>query len=163
MTDTRRKALLLALLMLTVTAALWPLPEEQVSVRDKAPAKPALDATGSTVPEGQKTNGVATRNGETRAGITDLFPAQTWAPPIAIATKPAEPEPPPLPFVFGGRYQEEGKSMVFMIAGNEMYALKEGDSLPGGWKLTEIGVSALQFHYAPLNATRSLPMSELRP
>jgi len=163
LTDTRRKALLLALLVLTVAAALWPLPEEQIAVRNKTPAKSPLGATGMALPEGQKTNAAAGQNGEARAGITDLFPAQTWAPPIAIATKPAEPEPPPFPWVFGGRYQEEGKSMVFMIAGNEMYALKEGDSLPGGWKLTEIGPNALQFSYAPLNATRSLPMSELRP
>ncbi|MDD5298629.1 MAG: hypothetical protein PHU46_17135 [Rhodocyclaceae bacterium] len=167
MTEQRRKALILGLLVLTLAAALWPLPDDEDSGRSKprsalnagkasgAPLSRQGEGMGNTATQGSPT-------GET-AEVKDLFPVQTWAPKLVVPDKPAKPEPPPLPFVFAGRYQEEGQFMVFLTEGDGMYTVREGDSLPGGWKLTEIGPNTLTFIFSPLNITRSLPMSELRP
>lgn len=169
MTEQGRRILIFGLLALTVAAALWPLPNEIDAGRGKptSAAKARVGKAGGT-PLPRKAEGMpdsvanGSQTGEA-AEIVDLFPAQSWAPKVVVPDKPAAPEPPTISFVFAGRYQEEGQSMIFLTEGDGMYAVREGDPLPGGWKLTEIGPTALKLFYAPLNVTRTLPISELRP
>ncbi len=157
MSASRRQILLYSLLALTVLAALWPLPENgatpRVTPSVEAAAKPAAPITGQP----------AAKMGVEGEANGDLFPTQSWAPKPDPMAKPPAPEAPPLPFAFAGRYMEEGKLVVFLSSGDNLYSVSAGSELPGGWRLSETGPTQLSFSYQPLKLNRILPIGDLTP
>ncbi len=87
-----------------------------------------------------------------------LFPSQTWQPPPAAASSqpPEAPRAPPLQFSYFGRMVEGGKTVVFLSQGNRDYAVKQGETILGTYRIDEIGKDALVMTYLPLEQQQTL-------
>ncbi|MEY2633698.1 MAG: hypothetical protein RIR00_2352 [Pseudomonadota bacterium] len=175
-----RQGLVYGLLALTLAASFWPesQPERVVAVAPRPAPASGTPATNAAAPAPAPAGDAAGKaGGEARAAPAspdvaateaaarrDLFPAQTWAPPPLpqAPVKPPPPEPPPLNVSFAGRYLTEGRTLVFLLEGDKLSVAGEGAQV-GPWTLKEITPLSLVFHYPPLNATRTLTISELRP
>jgi len=151
-----RKLWLGSLLLLTVLAALWPVPDRE-PVSSKPASKPASrhqDLTVSFAPLEAAKSGIT--------AIGELFPPQTWTPPATSVVKPA-PVAPPLPFTFGGRYTEDNNVTIFLIEGKQMHKVKQGEIINGTYKVEKIEQASISLTYLPLGATQILPTGVLLP
>ena len=162
-----RTILLLGLLALTLTAAFWPVSDINTVDRGMTPVQVKAKTTQNTyinkLPTSASIQASHSRRSGNLAGVINLFPVQTWAPKQITREQPIQsPQPPPIPYVFAGRYQDEGQLMVFLMEGDTIHVVKEGETLPDGWKLTEIGPDILKLLFSPLNVIRTLPMSDLQ-
>ncbi|MBI4986641.1 MAG: hypothetical protein HZC24_15190 [Rhodocyclales bacterium] len=95
-------------------------------------------------------------------GPPDLFPAQTWTPAPALAPE-TQPVAPPLPFSFGGRYVEAGRTLVFLMEGERVHAVRVGDTIKGAYRVDAIEPTVVQLTYLPLNLRQSLPTGSVPP
>ncbi|MCA3176735.1 MAG: hypothetical protein ING36_14605 [Burkholderiales bacterium] len=99
-----------------------------------------------------------------------LFSEATWgraannpavsAPPITSVAEavPAAPSAPPLPFRLMGRYEDAGKSVVFLLQADKSWAVSEGDTF-SSYKVEHITANAVHVRYLPLNETQILDVS----
>lgn len=103
------------------------------------------------------------------ASSVNLFPKQTWyvAPPPPPPPPPQPPPPPPpppqapaLPFTYMGHWLENGKTVYYLMRGNEPLAVQAGQVVDGVWRLEPVRGQVLDFTYVPLNQTRSLRIGE---
>lgn len=86
-----------------------------------------------------------------RQGIsTNVRPTETVAP---LLEKPVAP---PLPFRVMGRYEDGGKSVVFLLQADRSWAIGEGDALSETYKVERITPSAIHIRYLPLNEVQVL-------
>ena len=158
-----RKIWLGTLLLLTVLAAIWPTTEREGIV-------PASRESGSA-----RTHHAAPTMGEmaalplapkTKTGepatVNDLFPAQTWNTPPPPATK-QEPVAPPMPFTFGGRYTEGNDTMIFLVEGNQIYRVRQGDTVKETYRVDKIEAASISLTYLPLGTAQILPTGDLLP
>ncbi len=162
-----RKSIIGLLLAATAAAALWPLPDDDAVVSPrlgKQTVGKGLDVGLSALHPLNSGRPVATNDTPyTSTGIAaDLFPSQTWTPPpspqqetVAVA--------PPLPFTFGGRYVEAGKTLVFLMEGERVHSVRVGDTINGAYRIDAIEPAAVQLTYLPLNTRQSLPTGSITP
>lgn len=161
-TFNNRKLWLGSLLLLTVLAAVWPVPD-----RETAPSKPRDGITASRHHDQAATISVvfAPLTGATATGkpaiIGDLFPSQSWAPPpSAIQQKPVAP---PLPFTYGGRYTEGSNTIIFLAEGNQVHKVRQGDKVKEIYRVEKIGAESISLTYLPLGTVQILPTGSLLP
>ena len=157
------KGLLWAALLLTIVAALWPLPEsdspEGALTRPENGRKRA-DAPNELVsPKIQ----ALTKSGQVQQlEIKDLFPRQDWAAPAPSV--PAEsPVAPTLPFTFGGRYTEGGNTFVFLNEGTKMHMVREGDAIGSAYRIEKITPAAITLIYLPLGSQQTIVTGSTTP
>lgn len=155
--DDRRTWLGLAL-MLTVAAALWPLPDERSEHHRRARHAHREAASGAFQPlrAGQ----------DSESPVVDLFPSQSWtAPPPALQASAPKPVvvTPPLPFTYSGRYAEGGSVTVYLSDGNQFIRAKQGDRIAGNYRVDAVSGSAIQFTYLPTGEKQILNTGELLP
>lgn len=158
-----RKLWLGSLLLLTVLAALWPVPD-----REPASSR-ARDGIAAGRPHGQATMvsvafaplSAATAPNES-ASSGDLFPQQTWAPPTPPVVQQALATP-PLPFKYGGRYTEGNNTMIFLVEANQVHKVRQGDTIKETYRVEKIEQASISLTYLPLGTIQILPTGALLP
>lgn len=96
----------------------------------------------------------------------DLFAVQSWfvAPPpppavAAMAPPPrAKPKAPPLPFKFIGKMDDRRHLQVFLLRGEEVLVVSEGDLIGKTYKVQRIDAERMTLVYLPLGAAQTLAM-----
>ena len=166
-----RRAILGILLTVTVVAALWPAPDEE---KVTAPRALRRASTTSSLPPTAETKlpvldplpsikPGATTDAANPPAVTvvgNLFPAQTWKPPAAPQQASATVAP-PLPFAFGGRYVEAGKTIVFLKEGERIHSARVGDTINSTYRIDAIEPANIQLTYLPLKTRQSLPTGSM--
>ncbi|MBJ7309622.1 hypothetical protein ACFOLJ_13325 [Rugamonas sp. CCM 8940] len=106
--------------------------------------------------------------------LGNVFAKQSWQPeapkkPIpaqseqtaAAPAKPAGPAgAPPLPFLFMGRFVDEGKTAFFLQLDGRNIVAHAGDKIDERYVLDSVGADALHFIYLPLNQKQSLVVGD---
>ncbi|MCJ7556191.1 MAG: hypothetical protein MUP90_04665 [Gammaproteobacteria bacterium] len=105
------------------------------------------------------------------AGVSaDLFNRQSWytpPPPAPVvrqarAVAPAAPTAPPLPFTVMGSYEQEDKTLYFLVKGDRVFDAKEGDILEGTYRVDGVSNGQLRFTYLPLDISQGLQLGDPR-
>ena len=102
------------------------------------------------------------RDEEGEAG-TDLLsavrPALAPAPEIQTqAPAPVAPQAPPLPFQLLGRYDEDGRTIVFLQHGDQNLVARVGDVIADHYRVEGLDDSVLRLRYLPLNQPQTLAL-----
>src|SRR5882762_8851026 len=94
----------------------------------------------------------------------DPFSAHSWMPrpkqaavseaPVAVA--------PPLPFRFAGQFHRDSGIEVYVARGEEVFPVKEGDTLDGQYKVDSVTPTEVSFLHLPSGTRQSLQFSALR-
>ena len=157
------KRILWMVLLLTVVAALWPVPEDNTAA-DVAP-RPATGRNRASIlanaPAQQirpLTLPVAVRDTE----IVDLFVRQGWIAPAANAA-PEKPTAPALPFTYAGRYTEGSSTIVYLNEGVKMHQVREGDTVNATYRIDSITPAAVTLTYLPLGLRQTLQTGSTTP
>lgn len=69
---------------------------------------------------------------------------------------PATPTAPALPFQVMGRYEESGKSIVFLLQADQSWVVREGDTFAEAYKVERIASNTIHLRYLPLNEVQVL-------
>ena len=94
------------------------------------------------------------------------FSSKTWyvappppppaPPPAPVKVAPAPPTAPRLPFTYIGRYADSGKPVFFLMKGNRLLTVSQGDVIDGTYRVEGIVGSLLGLTYLPLNIRQNL-------
>ncbi|MES2740709.1 MAG: hypothetical protein V4754_07125 [Pseudomonadota bacterium] len=95
-----------------------------------------------------------------------LFALAQWsaaavAPPAApapVAEPVAPAQAPPLPFHLLGRYQQQGRAVVFLQFNDQNLVVQAGDTIAELYKVESIGASSMQLRYIPLGQQQTLDL-----
>lgn len=99
--------------------------------------------------------------GETQGA---LFGSRAWQPPPSqIASKPAAPTVPPMPYRFAGKLLQDGKLQVFLSKGDATVPVREGETLDGIYRVESIGEDRITLVYLPLKHKETIPVFSLIP
>lgn len=155
----QRRAWLLAVAGAAAVALGWaflqPMQEAAGPSRDAAvpanrPGDPAGDKRLAALPD--------------RAAIGkpqgEPFATRSWAPaPSKPAPKPqveAPPAPPALPYRFAGRVVREGVAHALLAKGDVVLAVREGETLEGGYRVESISAEEITLLYLPLGTRQRI-------
>ena len=97
--------------------------------------------------------------------IGNVFGATSWyepppAPPPAAPAPPLVPTAPPLPFTYLGRYEDAPMQLVFLVKGERMYTVAEGEVIDGTYRVARVTKGMVELTYLPLNITQTLSTGE---
>lgn len=169
---TKSRVLLYALLLAGMLAAAASSPNRAVEEKNqvasatvaKVTAKPADgDERGSVELDLARLNRVVPA-GE----AANAFASKSWyvpppPPPPPPPTKPAPPPPPtapPLPFSYLGRYEDGAKPIIFLVKGDSVLSVSEGDVIDDAYRVDGIHGSMLDLTYLPLNIKQTINVGE---
>jgi hypothetical protein len=105
-----------------------------------------------------------------RQGLTTseslLFESQTWQPPPPppppqVKVKPEPPPPPtapPLPYTYAGRLVHDGQLSLLIAKGDEVIAIREGQTLDGVYRVESITDKQITMVYLPLDQKQTIPV-----
>src|SRR5262245_52913540 len=96
---------------------------------------------------------------------SDPFSVQSWLPPRKPAAAPSAPPPPvapPLPYRFAGQFYRDSGSEVYVGRGEEIFPVKEGETLDGQYKVESISLSEVRFLHLPTGTSQIMQFSALR-
>ena len=165
----RRPPRIAVLIALLAAAAAWvaiDLRGPAVPASAKAPASGASqDPERAAAPASEvKQPGIPARSALGRiAG--DPFSAQSWLPrrkPAVVSSAPPELVTPPLPYRFAGQFHRESSTEVYIARGEEIFPVKEGDTLDGQYKVDSVSATEVSFIYLPSGARQTLQFSALK-
>jgi len=91
------------------------------------------------------------------------FGSRAWPPPSQIASKPAAPTVPPMPYRFAGKLLQNGKLQVFLSKGDATIPVREGETLDGIYRVESIGEDRITLVYLPLKHKETIPVFSLIP
>ena len=165
----RRPPRIAVLIALLAGAAAW------VAIDLRGPAAPTsakAPATGSSRDTEQSAAASASqaRQPEIPSRLTlgkfgaDPFSAQSWLPrrkPAAVSAPP-DPVTPPLPYRFAGQFHRESGIEVYVARGEEIFPVKEGDTLDGQYKVDSVSSTEVSFIYLPSGTRQTLQFSALK-
>lgn len=96
----------------------------------------------------------------------DVFASKSWneaarAPAPAVASAPAvaaaaPPSAPPLPFTYLGRYAGPGRPVFFLVRGDRILTVHQGDVIDGTYRVEGIVGSLFGLTYLPLDIRQNL-------
>src|SRR5215470_5048842 len=95
---------------------------------------------------------------------SDLFSPHSWMPkpkPAAPAA-PVVQEAPPLPFRFAGQFYRDSGAEVYLARGEEIFPVKEGDTLDGQYKVEAVTASEVRFLHIPSGTAQTMQFSALK-
>lgn len=97
--------------------------------------------------------------------IGKVFDATSWyepppPPPPAAPVPPPVPTAPPLPFTYLGRYEDAPTQLVFLVRGERMYTVSEGEVIDGTYRVARVTKGLVELTYLPLNITQTLSTGE---
>jgi hypothetical protein len=165
----RRPPRIAVLIALLVGTAAW------VAIDLRSPAGPtAAKAPASAASKDAEHSAAAPASQAKEPGIpnrlalgkfgTDPFSPQSWLPrrkPAAVSAAPA-PVAPPLPFRFAGQFYREGGTEVYVARGEEIFPVKEGDTLDGQYKVDSVSATEVSFVHLPSGTRQTMQFSALR-
>jgi hypothetical protein len=98
---------------------------------------------------------------EGEAATVDVFAAKSWTPPppiqAPVAVQPAVPVAPPLPFRYVGQMSEpDGKVIVYLARGEDVYTVKVGDLIEAQYRLDSLDETRATLTYLPMNQQQML-------
>jgi len=131
----------------------------------KAPASGTSQDRGhSAAPASQATHsGIPARSVLGRIAA-DPFSAHSWMPrpkPAAVSEAPV-PVAPPLPFRFAGQFYRESGIEVYVARGEEIFPVKEGDTLDDQYKVDSVSATEVSFVHLPSGTRQTMQFSALR-
>lgn len=85
--------------------------------------------------------------------LTDTEPADTEAVAAIVET-------PPLPFVYAGKLEDEGRYIVFLTSGNKNYSVAIGDVIDQ-WQVKSVRPPQMILSYLPLKSDVPLIIGEV--
>lgn len=99
----------------------------------------------------------------------NAFESKSWyvPPPPPPPAPPAKPLPPPaptappLPFTYLGQYQDNDKPVIFLIQGDRVLTVKQGDVIDGAYRVDGIVGTSLGLTYLPLNIKQILNIGKV--
>lgn len=103
---------------------------------------------------------------KTEHKTVDIFKGKSWyvAPPKPKPPPPPPPPPPtapPMPYVFMGSYRgEDGRVIIFLTKGDQVYSVSPGDVLEGIYRVEGISSGHLVLIYLPLNIQQTISTGE---
>ena len=164
----RRPPRIAVLIALLAGAAAWvaiDLRGPAAPTSAKAPASGASQDPGhSAAPASQATQpGIPARSVLGRIAA-DPFSAHSWMPrpKPAVVTAPPDPVTPPLPYRFAGQFHRESGIEVYVARGEEIFPVKEGDTLDGQYKVDSVSATEVSFIYLPTGARQTVQFSALK-
>jgi hypothetical protein len=106
----------------------------------------------------------ALRVADATAEPGDAFAKRSWyvapppppPPPVVKPPPPPPPSAPPLPFTYLGAQREGGLLMIFLVKGDSVLTVKQGDVLEGTYRVEGIEGTKLGLTYLPLNIRQTL-------
>lgn len=150
-------------LLLTAAAVFAPEAESPVELVQPVARAPMAAAARSAAPKDMAEPTLALPQARgLPAPMGDPFsaprPAQAEA---AVAPRPAASRAvvqtaPPLPFVFLGRWQERGRSFVFLQRGERSYKVEQAGPLDGDYTVHALDERGMQLRYEPLGLLQEL-------
>lgn len=160
----KRERLWLGLLLLTVLAWLWPLPESDIPQATTAERKssPRSRNAPASAPSARALGALQASAPAAQTAVVDLFPRQSWSQPRPSVTA-EEPSAPALPFTYGGRYTEGDKVFIFLNEGTQVHTARQGDTVKGSYRVDRIGDAEITLTYLPLGQQQSLPTGSMMP
>src|SRR5712692_3822414 len=131
----------------------------------KAPASAASqDTEQSASPASQeKQPGIPARSALGRIAA-DPFSAHSWMPrpkPAAVSAAP-DPVAPPLPFRFAGQLHRDSGIEVYLARGEEIFTVKEGDTLDGQYRIDSVSATEVSFVHLPTGTRQTMQFSALK-
>jgi cohesin domain-containing protein len=164
----RRPPRIAVLIALLAAAAAW------VAIDLRGPAAPtSAKAPASGASQGPeraaapasdaKQPGIPTRLTLGKFGA-DPFSAQSWLPrrKPAVVSAPPDPVVPPLPYRFAGQFHRESGIEVYVARGEEIFPVKEGDTLDGQYKVESVSGTEVSFVHLPSGTRQALQFSALK-
>lgn len=127
-------------------------PEDEIAaLTPRQSGEPSAPARLAALPERETI-------GKRRA---EVFAARSWAPParapVAAAAAPAPvPVPPPMPYRVAGQVVYGEGAQVVLAKGDAVLAVREGDTLEGGYRVESITQDRVTLHYVPLDVRHHL-------
>lgn len=158
---TARHRWLAAALIATLVAAFWPAREESPDGVEPAERKRAPVPSGTAPAASGEAGAQPGASTRLAAMQSDLFPRQTWVPPLPppkpyVAPPPPPPSPPPLPFKYLGRWVDAGRLTLFLVQGEQPIPARAGQVLLGAWRVDTITERQVVFTYLPLDMQSTL-------
>ncbi len=83
-------------------------------------------------------------------------------PKPAAAAAPQVPVAPPLPFRFAGQLHRDSGIEVFVARGEDVFPIKEGDTLDGEYKVEAVRATEVTFVHLPSGTRQTMQFSALR-
>ena len=131
----------------------------------KAPASGApQDPEHVAAPASQaKQPGIPARSALGRIAA-DPFSAQAWLPrrKPAVVSEPPVAAVPPLPYRFAGQFHRDSGIEVYVARGEEIFPVKEGDTLDGQYKVDSVSATEVSFVHIPSGTRQTLQFSALK-
>ena len=98
---------------------------------------------------------------------SDPFSVHSWLPASKRTAASATPAPapvvaPPLPFRFAGQFYRDAAAEVYLAKGEEIFPVKEGDTLEGQYKVESVTSSEVRFLHVPSGMSQTMQFSALR-
>lgn len=109
------------------------------------------------------------KRSKTEHKTVDIFKGKSWyvAPPKPKPVPPPPPPPPPpptappLPYAFMGSYQgKDGRMIIFLTRGDQVFSVSPGDVLEGTYRVEGIASGQLVLIYLPLNIQQKIIIGE---
>jgi hypothetical protein len=100
------------------------------------------------------------RRGEASVPQNDPFARKDFgveSPAAKVATQPAKPVAPPLPFQYFGRLTQNGRTETFVMRGDELISIAAGEKL-GDYRVDKVSESSIAFTYLPLKSKQTLDL-----
>jgi cohesin domain-containing protein len=162
----RRPPRIVVLIAVLAATAAW------VAFDVRRPAGPAAGkspsqaaAQDSQATEGRQQPAIPERSTLGRIAA-DPFSPQSWVlprkPAAAAAAAPAAPVAPPLPYRFAGQFYRDSGTELFIARGEEIFPIKEGDTLDGQYKVDSVSASEVRFVHLPTGTSQVMQFSALR-
>ncbi|ADE12055.1 prolin-rich transmembrane protein [Sideroxydans lithotrophicus] len=109
------------------------------------------------------------KRAQTEHKTVDIFKGKSWyvAPPKPKPVPPPPPPPPPpptappMPYAYMGSYQgKDGRMIIFLTKGGQVYSVSPGDVLEGTYRVEGIASGQLVLIYLPLNIQQTINIGE---
>jgi len=99
--------------------------------------------------------------------VEDPFAPRGWlAPPapvevvastvVAPVVAAGPPEPPPLPYRFMGRLNNEGVDVVYLSKGDQSFVARDGETFDGTYKIVAMNAQYIEFEFLPTGDKQTL-------
>jgi hypothetical protein len=170
---TRREILVRGGLAAAVTASLGllaasgePTAPPQARTAALAPAGAEAAASNSPPQRREALRMDLLQRGAQEKAAQDVFAAHSWqraAPPAPEPRLEPPPAPPPTapppPFTFLGTFEAaDGKPVFYLVEGDQVHAVGEGEVINGVWRVEAAGVDEIVLLYLPLSIRQSLAL-----
>jgi hypothetical protein len=158
-TPTQRRALLIAVAVTLVVFVLVDNEDEQRGAVSAAAAPRATTAragrASAPLPD------IALDKLDTKVArepVQDAFEPRSWEPPAPKVKAPPPPPPqaPPLPYTYMGKIMEGNEAVVFLAKQDRNYAVKQGETIDGTYRVDEIKGANMVLTYLPLDQKQNL-------